>query len=192
MSLSRRMDVRGHRSLPNYSRHIMLLRVLWALASPLFGWSPRPLFAWRVFLLRRFGAQIGADVRIYPSAHIRMPWNLRIDELATVGEEANLYSLGMIHIGARSMVSQGAHLCAGSHDHRDPRLPLLTPPITIGRDVWICAEAFIGPGVSIGDGCVVGARSVVVKDVPAWRIVAGNPARVIGERELRDVGAKSD
>lgn len=153
---------------------------MWAIARPLFALSPRPLWCWRRVLLRAFGAKVGAGVHIYPTVRIAMPWNLDIGNEAAVGDRAILYALGCIRIGSRTTVSQGAHLCAGTHDVRDPKRPLLKPPITLGEDVWICADAFIGPGVCVGDGAVVGARGVAMKNVPPMTIFAGNPAREIG------------
>jgi putative colanic acid biosynthesis acetyltransferase WcaF len=90
-----------------------------------------------------------------------------------------LYALGPISLGRATTVSQNSHLCAGSHDYRHADRPLTKPPITIGDSVWICADAFVGPGVNIGDGAIVGARAVVIKNVPEQTIVAGNPAREI-------------
>ena len=105
-----------------------------------------------------------------------MPWNLEIGEYAAIGDRAILYALGPITIGARATISQRAHLCAGTHDIRDPARPLLKPPITIGSDAWVCADAFVGPGVTVGEHAIVGARAVAMKDVPAHAIVVGNPA----------------
>jgi len=108
-----------------------------------------------------------------------MPWNLTIGDEVGIGDHVTLYALGAITIFDRTTVSQGAHLCAGSHDWRDPAMPLTKPPITIGPDAWICADAFIGPGVTLGEQAIVGARAVVMKDVLAETIVVGNPARAI-------------
>jgi putative colanic acid biosynthesis acetyltransferase WcaF len=160
--------------------------MLWMLAWPLFRLSPRPLFGWRRFVLRCFGAKVGRDVNIYPSARIEIPWNLSIDDEASLGENVLVYSLGPVRIGSRTTVSHNAHLCAGSHDYRDPGLPLLRLPITIGADAWICAQSFVGPGVVIGDGAVVGACAVVMQAVEPWTVVAGNPAKFVKNRVLRD------
>jgi putative colanic acid biosynthesis acetyltransferase WcaF len=157
-------------------------RVLWALARPLFWFSPRPLWAWRRGLLRLFGADIGRGVHIYPTVRITIPWNLSIGNQAAVGDRAILYALGPIRIGSGATISQGAHLCAGSHDFRDPSMPLTKPPISIGAGAWICTEAFIGPGVTVGDHAIAGARAVVTKSIAAGDIVAGNPAQKIGQR----------
>jgi putative colanic acid biosynthesis acetyltransferase WcaF len=175
-------DVKANRAETKWSRREQVARVLWGSVLPLFVFSPRPFWGWRRFLLRLFGASIGPEVHIYPSARITMPWNLEIGESAAIGDRVNLYALGSITIGARATVSQGAHICAGTHDISDPARPLLKPPITIGSDAWVCADAFVGPGVTVGDGAIVGARAVAMKDVPAYAIVVGNPARQIKKR----------
>lgn len=178
------IDVEENRRAGKWSKRELAGRILWVLTYPLFRISPRPFFwGWRRFLLRLFGARVGRNVHLYPSVRIAIPWNLEIGDAAAVGDRAILYSLGPIRIGARATISQGAHLCAGSHDWRDPGMLLLKPPIEIGTDVWICADAFIGPGVTIGDGSIIAARSVVMKDVAPKTIIAGNPARKIGERD---------
>lgn len=158
------------------------------LVTPLFRYSPRPLFGWRRFLLRLFGARVGRQAHVYPSARVYLPWNLTLGAEASIGEWALVYNLGPVEIGAQATVSHRAHLCAGTHDYRDPALPLLRLPIVIGSQAWICADAFIGPNVRVGEGAIIGAAAVVVRDVPPWRIVAGNPARVIKTRELTESG----
>jgi putative colanic acid biosynthesis acetyltransferase WcaF len=111
-----------------------------------------------------------------------MPWNLELGDWSALGEDVYIYSLGRVHVGSRTTVSYRSHLCAGTHDLTNPKMPLLRPPIEIGDNVWMGTEAFIGPGVTVGDGAIIGARAVVVKDVPPMHIVAGNPARQIGMR----------
>lgn len=157
-------------------------RALWALAQPLWRWSPRWWWGWRRGMLRLFGATVGGGARVYPAACIHQPWHLHIGSRSTIGWCATLYCLGPIRLGSDVVISQGAHLCAGDHDPRDPSFPLRKRPITLGDGVWIAAEAFIGPGVSIGERAVVGARAVVVRDVPAATVMAGNPARIVGQR----------
>jgi len=176
------IDIAANRSARKWTRRQQLGRVLWAFAHLAFRLSPRPLWGWRRFLLRMFGAQIGARVHVYPTVRIAMPWNLDLREQSAIGDGAILYALGLIHVGAAATISQGAHLCAGTHDYNDPTMPLVKSPVTIGAGAWICADAFVGPGVTIGDYAIVGARGVAVKDVPTGAIVAGNPARAIGQR----------
>ena len=127
-------------------------------------------------LLRLFGAKVGRDVHVYPTVRITIPWNLTLGEQCAVGDRAILYALGPITIGARTTVSQGAHICAGSHDYLRHDMLLTKQPIMIGSDTWICADAFVGPGVIVGDRAIVGARAVVMKDVAQDAIVVGNPA----------------
>jgi putative colanic acid biosynthesis acetyltransferase WcaF len=179
-------DVASNRAAVKYDSRELIGRAAWAIAGSFFRASPRPLFAWRRFLLRLFGARIGREVHIYPSVRIFMPWNLEVGDWSSVGEDALIYNLGRVSLGARVTVSHRAHLCAGTHDHRDPVLPLLKPPIRVADDAWIAAAAFVGPGVTIGQGAVVGAAAVVVRDVAAWKVVGGNPARVIGTRNRRE------
>ncbi len=177
------IDVEANRKATKWSRREQIGRVLWALVWPLFRLSPRPFWGWRRFLLRLFGARIGSSVHVYPTVRLTIPWNLSIGDGTAVGDRAILYALGPISIGARVTISQGAHLCAGSHDWRDPTMPLTKPPISIGDDAWICADAFVGPGVRIEALAIVGARTVAVRDVPRAAIAAGNPARIVGQRE---------
>jgi putative colanic acid biosynthesis acetyltransferase WcaF len=177
MTSSQRIDVSENRAARKWTRREQAGRLLWALASPFFVLSPRPLWGWRRAMLRAFGARIGAGVHVYPSVRITIPWHLDLGAQCAVGDRAILYALGPITIGARTTISQGAHLCAGSHDLSRPDRSLIKPPITIGADAWIAADAFVGPGVRVGDGAVVGARAVAMKDIPAGHVVVGNPAK---------------
>lgn len=176
------IDVSANRSSQKWTFKQKIVRVFWALVHPLWRLSPRILWGWRRFLLRCFGGTVGSNAHIYPTVRIAIPWNVSIGEQTAIGDRVFIYALGEIKIGPRATISQGAHLCAGSHDWRDPTMPLLKLPIEVGSDVWICADAFIGPGVSVGDGAIVGARAVVVRNVSSHLIVAGNPAREIGKR----------
>lgn len=175
-------DISGNRSASKYTRAEQVRRVLWMAGQIVFRISPRPCFGFRRWLLRRFGAVIGREVNVYSSAHIYFPWNFEIGDWSSVGEWALIYNLGRVTIGQKVTISQRAHLCAGTHDFRDPAMPLQKPPIEIGSSAWICADAFIGPGVRVGEGAVVGACSVVVRDVAPWTVVAGNPAAVRRQR----------
>ncbi|MEO1638559.1 MAG: putative colanic acid biosynthesis acetyltransferase [Pseudomonadota bacterium] len=126
-------------------------------------------------LLRAFGARVGAEAHFYPTVRISIPWHLDIGPGAAVGDRAILYALGTITIGARATISQQAHLCAGTHDWHDPTRPLVRAPIRVGEDAWVCADAFVGPGVTIGEGAILGARAVAMVDLGAGHIGQGNP-----------------
>ena len=169
----------AHRRNANYPRSVLLKRLLWGPGKLLFRLSPRPLYGFRNALLRCFGAKVGQRVRIYPSCDVFYPWNFEADDDVTLAWGVRIYSLGKIRLESGAMVSQHAHLCAGSHDYTQPNRPLLTPAVTVGPGAWIGTEAFIGPGVTLGEGAIAGARAVVVKPVDPWTIVAGNPARPI-------------
>lgn len=184
VSAKRELNVEANRAASKYSSREKIARALWVLFLPLFRLSPRPFWGWRRWLLRRFGALVGRQVHVYPTVRIALPWNLVLQDSCAIGDRAILYALGSINIGARATVSQGAHLCAGTHDISDPTRPLLKLPIRIGDDTWICADAFIGPGVVVGDRAIVGARAVAMKDVRAGAIVVGNPARQIGTTKI--------
>ncbi|WP_461508707.1 LbetaH domain-containing protein [Rhodopirellula baltica] len=181
------LDIQSNRSSVKYRKKELVLRVFWMLGSLVFRCSPRPAFQFRRVILRMFGANIGKDVHIYPSASIYYPWNLVIGNESAIGEHALIYNLGKVRIGNRVTISQRAHLCGGSHDHSNPTMPLLRTPINVDDDAWVCADAFIGPGVHLKRGAIAGARAVVTKDVSCWKIVAGNPAREVGDRKLRAI-----
>jgi putative colanic acid biosynthesis acetyltransferase WcaF len=163
-----------------YSTREIILRILWSPVDVIFfRCSPRLLYGWRNLVLKMFGASVGRNVQIFPSARITFPWLLTVEDDVVISWNVKVYNLGAIRIGAGTIVSQYAHLCGGTHDFSTQEFTLLRTGLTIGKNVWIAADAFIGPGVSIGDNVVVGARAVVLKDVEADTIVAGNPAKVI-------------
>jgi putative colanic acid biosynthesis acetyltransferase WcaF len=176
------LDISTNRSARKYTTGEMLQRVLWGFGELFFRFSPRPCFGWRCFVLRCFGARVGRHVHIYNSTRIYFPWNLTVGDWSAIGEDALIYNLGLVTLGEKVTISHRAHLCAGTHDYSQPDLPLLKPPISVQGQAWICADAFIGPGVTVGEGAVVGARAVVTKDVGQWTVVAGNPARFIKQR----------
>lgn len=154
-----------------------LARLLWGLvAATLFRWSPRPCHHWRVLCLRCFGATIDSSAKVYGTARIWAPWNLTMDAGSILGDRVDCYSVAPIRIGARAVVSQDAALCAATHDHRSEDFTLIPKPITVETCAWVAARAFVGPGVTVGEGSVVGACAVVFKDVPPQMIATGNPA----------------
>ncbi len=162
-------------------------RQLWyVVQATIFRYSLYNAFGWRRFLLGLFGANLASDVRIRPSARIEVPWNLTIGQNSSVGDFAILYCLGKVTIGRRVTISQYAHLCAGTHETNTHRMLLLRPPITIDDDAWIAADAFVGPGVHIGAGTLLGARSSAFSDLPPGVIALGSPARPVRPRTFVD------
>ncbi len=163
-----------------------VFRAVWMVVGrPIFRLSFHNWYGFRASLLRLFGAKVGRGTRLRPTVNVEIPWNLDIRDGVTVGDHAILYSLGTITIGERTIVSQYAHLCAGTHDHNDRRFPLIRDPITIGSDAWIGADAFVGPNVTIGRLSVLGARSSAYRSLSPETVYVGNPARALKRRELR-------
>jgi putative colanic acid biosynthesis acetyltransferase WcaF len=185
LQVSAELDIRANRKARKYSRADLASRALWSVGKWLVRLSPRPCFAWRTLVLRLFGATIGPHVRVDPSTRILFPWNLKIGAWSALGQDVRIYNPGLILLGRKVTISHGAHLCSGTHDHSRADLPLLKQPIVVADQVWVCADAFIGPGAQLGAGAVIGARAVVTGRIADWSVVAGNPARVIGIRQLR-------
>lgn len=163
-----------------YSRNEYLGKLLWRIVQATIWRVARP--RGRAHLLRLFGADVHLTTNIRASVKIHHPWLLRTGKWSSLGDNVHVYNLGPIVIGSHTTISQNVHLCAGSHDWRDPAMPLLRSSITIGHGCWICADAFIGPDVRVGDNCIVAARAVVVGAVPERTIVGGNPAKALKPR----------
>jgi putative colanic acid biosynthesis acetyltransferase WcaF len=179
------LDVSKQKCPSPHSLRNKLGRVLWALVwGTVFRWSPRVLFGWRRFLLRCFGATIGKNARISPSVRVWAPWNLVVGNEVAIAHDVDCYCVDRLTIGNHATVSQYSFLCTASHDIADPHMRLITAPIVIGAQSWVCAGVFVSPGVTIGAGGVAGAMSVVTRDVEPWTVVAGNPARYLKARIL--------
>ena len=166
-----------------YSLRAKVGRVLWALVqATIFRVSFHNWYGLRRRLLSLFGADLHPSVRIRASVRIEIPWNLTIGANSSVGDRAILYCLGPVTIGERVSISQGAHVCAGSHDYTLRSMPLLRPPIIIEDEAWIAADAFVGPAVRVGAGAILSSRACAMKDLEPWTIYAGNPAKAVKPR----------
>jgi putative colanic acid biosynthesis acetyltransferase WcaF len=185
------LDVSKEKCPSPHSLGNKLARVAWAIVwGTLFRWSPRILFGWRRFLLRCFGATIGKNARISPSVKVWAPWNLSVGDESSIAHCVDCYCVDRLRIGSHATISQYSFLCTASHDIRDPHMHLIHGPIEVADQAWVCAGVFVGMGRKIHEGAVVGAMSVVVQDVEPWTIVAGNPARSIGLRQLNSVESR--
>jgi putative colanic acid biosynthesis acetyltransferase WcaF len=151
--------------------------------ATLYHYSFHTWSGFRAGLLRLFGASIGRNCTIRRTCRVYYPWLLKMGDLSCLGDDVQVYNLGLVELGHRATISQEAYICGGTHDYRLRAMPLVTGPIHIKDDAWICARAFVGPGITIGEGAIVAAGAIVIKDVPDWTIVGGNPAQVIKKRE---------
>jgi putative colanic acid biosynthesis acetyltransferase WcaF len=143
------------------------------------------MYKWRVFLIKSFGAKIGKNVILRPDVKITYPWKVSIGDYSWIGNGVELYSLGEISIGSNVVVSQKSYLCTGSHDYNSEAFDIFSKPIIIEDGVWIATDVFIGPGVTVKKGAVVGARSSVYRDLPSNMICKGNPAIPVRLREIK-------
>jgi putative colanic acid biosynthesis acetyltransferase WcaF len=176
----------GQDCVTPYSSKEVTLRLLWnGVQSTLFRWSPRPLHGFRARLLRLFGAEIPepGKVVIFPTVTVVFPWNLALAPRSMLGPRVRVYNLARVSLRRGANISQDCNLCAGTHDYGRWSMPLVAKPIDIGENAWLGADVFVGPGITIGELCVVGACSVVVKDLPARKVCAGNPCHAIKDRQ---------
>jgi len=162
-----------------------LLRLAWSIVWGTLGkWTPAPFHGWRRFLIRLFGAKLHPTAKVYPGVSIWYPPNLTMGPYSCLAPGVYCYCMAEIRLEAYALVSQRAHLCAGTHDIDDPHFQLYVRPIHLGENAWVAAEAFVGPGRTIGDRAVLGARAVLFKDLPADAVAIGNPANIIRQRRL--------
>ena len=164
-----------------------LVQFSWNIVWALFcSWTPKPLNPWRIFWLRLFGSKIQGKPFVHGRAQIHLPWNLSLHDRACLASGAVAYSLGEVELLERSTVAQEVYLCAATHKFDDLNLPLQVGKITIGKDAFVGARAFILPGITVGEGSVIGAASVVSEDVPPWVVAAGNPCKVLKPRIITE------
>ncbi len=174
----------------SFSLQHRLTRLAWAVVwGVLAQWTPIPFHGWRRFLLQIFGSKIHPTAKVYPSVRIWYPANLSMAEYSCLASGVNCYCMDVIDIGPYALVSQGAHLCGGTHDIDDPHFQLIAKPIVIKANAWVAAEAFVGPGVTIEEGAVLGARAVAFKNLEPFTVYAGNPARPIRKRMINGAAA---
>lgn len=165
---------------------ILFKRGLWTfLIEPLVRWLPKFCSPIRIQALRWMGASIGPHCMISRGVKVLMPWNLIFEDYVAIGRDVDLYNFAPITVRRMTVISQNCYLCTGSHDFRQAHMPLVYHPITIGSECWLAADVFVCPGVSVADGVVVGARSLVTKDLPeTWSVYGGHPATRLVERKM--------
>ncbi|WP_433972987.1 putative colanic acid biosynthesis acetyltransferase [Tunturiibacter lichenicola] len=175
---------------PAFSFRDRLRRLNWNICWAIFyRTSPRPLHAWRSFLLRLFGAQMGPNCHFYPKSKVWAPWNLVCADQVTAGDGVEIYNPAPITLGSHAILSQEAYLCGATHDYDDPAFPLIAYAMTIGPYAWVCARASVAPGVNVGEGAVLGLGSVATRTLEAWTVYAGVPAVKVKDRKQFPVGS---
>ncbi len=183
------LDASQHRPLeggPSFSLGNRVIRVVWGIAwLVLCRFTPPPLHGWRRLVLRAFGAKVGKRARVHASVNIWLPANLELGANALIGPRARIYNQAAIRIGERAIVSQDSTICASTHDVADPDFQLVLRPVEIGPRCWVAAEAFVGPGVTMNEGAVLGARGALFDDAESWTIYRGNPASAVKARRIR-------
>ncbi len=165
-------------------RSKVLIQLWWIVQATLFRISPQFMYEWRNFLLRLFGAKIGKGVKIRPTSNVTYPWNLSMGDHSWIGDDCTIYNLGRISIGNNVALAHKVYLCTGMHDYNDIFFAIYAKEIVICDEVWLPNDVFVGPGVTIGRGTVVGARSTVLCDLPEAMICYGNPAKPIKPRVM--------
>lgn len=173
----------GLNGAPTFPLNQRLFRLLWNLVwIVLASWTPPKFRAWRRFLLNTFGAHIHCTAGVRGSVKVWYPPNLKMGPYSSLGPGVNCYNVDHVELLAHSRVSQNAFLCTASHELKTPAFMLKTKSIRIGQHAWVCAEAYVGPGVEVGDGAVLGARAVAFNDMEPWSVYIGNPAQKIKDR----------
>lgn len=190
--MARIQDLKSFVLPPNFrGRSTFVVQLWWLVQATLFRWSPQALYGWRRFLLRLFGAKLGEGVIIRPTVEITYPWKLIIGDYSWIGDHATLYTLGEIEIGDNVCVSQHCYLAGAGHDYTRPTFDMVDKKITIEPEAWLATRVFVAPGITVGRGAVVGACSVVLKDLPAMMICAGNPAKPLRPRPVPQSASES-
>ena len=170
-------DLSRSRVPPDFrGRSPWIVQLWWIVQDTLFRWSPQVCYGWRSSLLRLFGARLGSNVKIRSTTRVTYPWKLVAEDNVWVGDDCVLYNLGPITLGSNVALAHRVYLCTGLHDYTRIDFPISAKPIVIEDEVWLTNDVFVAPGVTIGRGSVVGARSSVFHNLPEGMICYGTPA----------------
>jgi putative colanic acid biosynthesis acetyltransferase WcaF len=163
------------------------VEALWYCCKCAIFLSPLPFPSkFKCSVLRWFGAKIGRGVCLKPRVNIHLPWKLKIGDFAWIGEEVFILNFEEVSIGSHCCISQRSFLCTGNHDYRLPQMPYRNRPILVEAGAWVGAQAFVAPGVTIGEDAVATAGSIVLTNLPAGMVCSGNPCQAVKPRWTQD------
>jgi len=183
-------DLAGFRVPAGFrGRSAFVVQLWWIAQGVLFRPTPQFMYGWRAFLLRRFGARIGRGVKIRPGVKVTYPWRLTVGDYVWIGDGTELYTLAEIRIGSHVALAQDVAVITGSHRFREPSFEIYAEPIVIEDECWLCAGAFIHPGVTLARGSIVGARAVVHENTAPLSVNVGMPAKRVGYRHETEAAA---
>lgn len=144
--------------------------------------SYAPMRSLRLLGLAAAGAKIGKDVILSPGVEVFSPWRLVVGSHTNIGRNTHLDARGDLTIGNNVNISDEVAVWTAEHDIQAEDFPISRGTVVVGDRVWLCFRSIVLPGVRLGEGCVVASGAVVTKDVPAFTVVGGIPAKVIGQR----------
>ncbi len=161
--------------------------MLWHLVKAIVFMSSIPYpVRLKVLLLRLFGARVGRGVVIRPRVNIHLPWRLTVGNYCWIGEDTGILNMAPVVLKDNVAIAHRVYIATGNHNFKDSKMSYLNAPTTIERGVWIASCVFVGPGVVVGEHCVLCAAAVVTRSTEPWAIMRGNPAQRVGTRVLEE------
>ena len=142
-----------------------------------------PSHLFRLFVLKLFLKNLGKKSAINRHVELKSPRGITIGSYTTINSRSIIDGRGELYIGNCVDIATEVNIWTLQHDYNDPMYNAYGKRVIIEDYVWIASRATILPGVTIGRGAVVAAGSVVTKDIPPLAIVAGVPAKIIGNRK---------
>jgi len=159
------------------------VEVSWVIVKNLFFLSAWPWpSSFKACLLRLFGADVGCCLYLRPRTNIHFPWKLRIGNHCWIGDRCEILNLEFVTLEDNVALAHDVYLAAASHDIRSVSMKYKNLPITICRGTWVATRVFVGPGVVVGENCVLGAGTIVTQDVADDTILIPSPPVIVGKR----------
>lgn len=169
-----------------YNHGPLSRRLLWLIFGRIFINTYLPIPAkLKVSILRLFGAKFGKNIMIKPKVNIKYPWLLEVGDNTWIGEQVWIDNLDYVKIGTNVCLSQGVMLLTGNHDYKSQTFDLMIGKIILEDGVWIGAKSLVAPNVICYENSVLGAASILSKNLPSNEIWSGNPAIFLRNRIIR-------